>query len=57
MEQHRPRLTIVLLSLRVDAAADDNGNDDNGDGGGGGGGGGSGKDNKDRGDDTQKTIS
>ena len=51
MEQHHPRLTIVLVSLRVDAAADNNGNDNKDDGGDS-----SGKDYKDSGGDTQTTI-
>ena len=51
VEQHHPRLTIVLVSLRVDAAADNNGNDNKDDGGDS-----SGKDYKDSGGDTQTTI-
>ena len=57
MEQHRPRLMIVLVSLRVDAAADNNGNDDNDDNdGSGGSNGGGGKDDKDSSADMPTTI-
>jgi hypothetical protein len=53
VEQHHPRLTIVLVSLRVDVAADD-GSDDNDNNNNVGSGGG--KDDEDCGGDTPTTI-
>jgi hypothetical protein len=51
VEQHHPRLTIVLVSLHVDAAADNNSNDDKDEGGSS-----SDKNYEDSGGDTQATI-